>query len=249
MNYTPKVKYSLSQKSINNYIIRHKQCQQINDKYYIISINPYVNDLLKSYLPISTEVNSLGDGIYIYIVLGFDDDEPSLYIIKTLTMYEFGTKHQQLVHRIACENNVCKKYKLFYAGELMKHGDNVLFNFYSGTFDMKNKILKKTKHYDVQFMEELIHRNASHVTVEFTDDPIITEDKFILTYEDLQLFKSFGASIFEFDSLEECKNYKDYFNVNPSYNPNERSKLMQKMLTVSNAYGGKKTKKHKKYFK
>ena len=107
--YTPEPKYSMTHSNINN------QCGKINDKYYLIEINPYTNELLTSSLPIFTNINELENGIYIYVVLGFDVlDVPQIYLLKTLNLYELGTKHQQLIHRISYINNKCKKFKLYY---------------------------------------------------------------------------------------------------------------------------------------
>lgn len=234
--YTPIAKYSLRKEDINNYVIRHKQCRQLGDNYYIVSINPYVNELLKTSLPIITIGDTLDDGIYIYIVLGLGKEPPVLYMIKTLTMYEFGTKHQQLVHRIACTKNKCKKYNIYYAGELIKLENNISFNFYSGTFKMEN-----INQHDIEFITELISSFEPGLNINFINEPIITDDNLILTDNDLQMFNSFGAIVYKFDNLDECMSYVDYFNVSASYPPPTKKlpRLKCKM------YGGKKTKKQK----
>ena len=78
--YKPTSKYSLTKKSIDdNYYIQHTQCNEINGKYYIININPYTNELLQESLPLITDVNDLKNGIYTFIVLGFDDEETQIY--------------------------------------------------------------------------------------------------------------------------------------------------------------------------
>jgi hypothetical protein len=245
--YTPEPKYSMTHSNINNFRINHNQCGKINDKYYLIEINPYTNELLTSSLPIFTNINELDNGIYIYVVLGFDvlefddNDVPQIYLLKTLNLYELGTKHQQLIHRISCINNKCKKFKLYYAGELKKTDDTILFNFYSGTFKMETKIKKKHLPNDVEYMSQLLN---SELPVEFIQTPLITSDAFTLTEYDLDLYKSMGATIHEFEDKELCRNYSKYFYTNPKQKIPE--KIQQKLATESILYGGKTKRRHKK---
>jgi len=111
----------------------------------------------------------------------------------------------ELIHRIVCENNVCKKYNLYYAGELIKQDSHITFNFYSGTFKMEAKIKKRELPMDIQYVSKMLNENNTYI-VDFSDTPIITSESLIFT-DDLQLFKSFGASIYEFDNKEKCKKY------------------------------------------
>jgi hypothetical protein len=62
-------------------------------------------------------------------------------------MYEFGTKHHQILYRMAIrdehlDNSYNKiEYKLYSAGEILCINKNtLLFNFYSGTYKMKKYI-------------------------------------------------------------------------------------------------------------
>lgn len=68
--YMPDPKYSLTKNRIDNYVIFHNQCQMLNDKYYLVYLNPYENAQLDSSLPIYNNVNELDDGIY--MVAKFD---------------------------------------------------------------------------------------------------------------------------------------------------------------------------------
>jgi hypothetical protein len=249
MDYIPQSKYSLTKNSINKYSIFHNQCQLLNDKYYLVYLNPYENENLNSSLPIYNNVNELNDGIYIFVILGFNENPPSVFFLKTFTLYEIGTKHHQLIHRIVCENNVCKKYNLYYAGELIKQGSHITFNFYSGTFKMETKIKKKELPMDIQYVSQMLNENNTHI-VDFSDTPIITSESVIFTEDDLQLFKSLGASIYEFDNKEKCKKYLTYFGVSPLKQTSFPPKLYEKIMTDSKKYGGKyrylqKTKKRK----
>jgi hypothetical protein len=242
--YLPESKYSMTHLNINKYRINHKQCGKLNDKYYLIEINPYTNELLKSSLPIYSEIKELIDGIYIYVVLGFDDEAPQIYLLKTLNLYELGTKHQQLIYRISCDNNSCKKFKLYYAGELQKIDNNIFFNFYSGTFKMETKIKKKLIQLDIDYMVELLNKDNDNLPI-YKEEPFITSDAFILTEEDLDLYKSMGANVYEFENEESCKNYSQYFYTNPTQNI--KVGLKKRLASESKLYGGliKKTKRKK----
>ena len=126
--YQPKP-FNLTKKGVNdNYTIYHRQCQEVNGKYYLIIINPYTNVHLLS-LPITTNINELDNGLYVYVMLSLNNEEPIMYYIKTNTISEFGTKHHQLIHRISCQNDTCKKYKLYYAGEIEKNNNQVSLIF------------------------------------------------------------------------------------------------------------------------
>lgn len=233
--YFPEPAYNLTTNSINSYRILHRQCRELNGKYYIIDINPYKNKQLHSLLPIITNLNELEDGVYVYVLLSLDNSPPEIYLIKTYTSFEIGTKHQQLTHRIACSNNVCKKYKLYYAGELNKTGNEIKFNFYSGTFKMESKIKKNTLPKDIEFMKEYLSNNySSNESIEFMDEPIITKENIVFTERDLHELKGLGATIYEFDDKETCKKYYPLMVVSANNNTKKRINLTEN----TRLYGG-----------
>lgn len=236
ISYKPSAKYSLTKGAIDDYYILHSQCQEINGKYYIISMNPYTNELLKASLPIITDVKKLKNGVYTYVVLGFDEGAPQIYMLKTLNLYELGTKHHQLVHRISCDvNEHCKKYKLYYAGEIYKQNKNISFNFYSGTFKMEQKMKKKTLPQDIEYMKQF------SPDLQFVDEPLITTENIQLTRQDLDFYKKMGAKIYEFDDQDVCQLFSKKFIVNPRLND---AKYLEKMvIEKGRAYGGSRHKK------
>jgi len=194
--YTPTPVYKLTRNNINAYILTHHQCQQLNDKYYIVGINPYTNQQLHLTLPIITNLHGLDDGFYIYVLLSLDNGEPSMYFIKTYTSYEIGTKHQQLIYRIACNNQTCKKYNLYYAGELQKRGNEIKFNFYSGTFKMATKLKKTKLPQDIEYMKQHILSLCDEgIYIQFMDEPIITSENILFTQKDLDDLKHLGANV------------------------------------------------------
>lgn len=258
--YTPSPAYNLSMGRLNTYSLQHHQCQELNEKYYLVLIDPYNNENLHNSLPIVTNLNELENGLYIYVLLSLDDNPPTIYCIKTYNLYELGTKHQQLIHRIACSNGECKKYVLYYAGELEKTQSSIIFNFYSGTFKMETKLKKRTIPNDIDFMRTNIIsllENPS-LSVEYIDAPLITSNRteLQLTQTDLDFFKSLGAIIYVFDNKEKCKQYLLSAAVSPSKTKYELpSKMQIKITNDATLYGGKKSnkrvksKKTKKYLK
>lgn len=247
--YTPDPAYKLSHSSINNYQINHNQCHSLNEKYYLIMIDPYTNEALKETLPIITNMTELDNGLYIYVMLSFDNEPPVMYCMRTYTLFEIGTKHHQLIHRIACLNESCKRYLLYYAGELEKTDDLITFNFYSGTFNMQTKITKKKMSKDIEFVKTYMSSFLNDaLEVEFVDSPLITRDKLLFTYEDLDTLKRIGAIIYEFDDREICKQHARRVAVSPLFSTNQQ-KPDPNILRHSVLYGGKTKKRRVNKFK
>jgi len=237
--YTPTVKYSLTSKAINDYELNHNQCRNVGDKYYAIYINPYTNERLLSALPILTSISELDNGIYIFVVLSLDDAPPQIYFIKTLNTYEIGSKHQQLIQRLSCINNTCKKYKLYYAGEIQKRDGRIGFNFYSGTFKMETKVKQRTLPNDIEYMTEMLNATSTGYNIQFSDEPFITRDAFAdLTHADIDFYKSMGATVYEYDTRAECMAHLSYFSVHPSMAPMPGKFLHNILTTVAKPYGG-----------
>jgi hypothetical protein len=254
-NYIPTNTYRFNTRHIKSMIIKHPQCHMLNDKYYLVDFDSYCynirhpNKTCKNF-PIIINLNELDEGgIYVYVLLSFNDNEPIMYLIKTYTVYEFGTKHQQLIYRITCDNRGCKNYNLYYAGELQKKDNKIIFNFYSGTF-MKDKLNPETLTNDIEFMRNHISLLLFNPDIDiiFTDEPIITNENIIFTYDDLDQLKTLGAIVYEFDNKEDCKNHIKRTKV-IAETPRIAKPNKQILKTnTSRLYGGKmkKTKKRRK---
>lgn len=257
-DFIPISKYkSLTLKTLNkkNKYIINNQCLQIGDKYYLVQIDPYYNMLLHDINPILENPVDFDDGIYMYVILSLDGSLPILYAIKVLSLYEFGTKHQQLIQRIACNESSCKKIQLYYAGEIMKNNDNLTFNFFSGTYKMKKKINKKELPTAIMFTTNLINNVTNNkYNTQFIDKPLLTNDILPLTHNDLNKLKEIGATIIEFNNKNDCTDFfywskrADIKSIISNREHDLYSKIKdteQKYLQSSVYYGGKKTKKNK----
>jgi hypothetical protein len=160
------------------------------------------------------------------VLLSHDSNpEKFLYLIKTTSLFEFGTKHHQLVHRVMKRNPDWKRIHIYYSGELQcdSHGQ-LVFNFFSGTFDMKHQIKEKTMSNDVTYFTNLLREKVEvegsrHLeqTILFKKCPLITSELFPLKRDDLDRYKSFGAIIYEFQGEYMANQYKTYFGkISPS---------------------------------
>lgn len=214
-------------------IIRYNQCQQFGDKFYMVELNPYGNELLERLTPIVVDPDTIETGVYTFVVLSLGHEEvPKLYMMKTLNFYEIGTKHQQLINRIACIKKECVEYVIYYAGELFKTPkNNILFNFSSGTY-MKDKLHEEETPEGIEYITNTLHElTGSKYDIEFTKFPLITNQILPLTLEDIKLYLECGAIIREFSSKIECVSYKEFYNRNKHNLQNETiQKQMEELL-------------------
>ena len=216
-DFIPIPKYTLSKNRIekkSKYII-NPQCLAVNDRYYTVEMDPIHNERLNEIIPVLTNPHTLDDGIYTYVILSFEEHtQPAIYAVKTLNTYELGTKHHQLVHRvIACKSKdehdtSCKKFRLYYAGEMRKTDDTLLYNFYSGTFKMAKKIPKSEYHTATMFMDTLLHRTTNNkYTIQFVDHALFTADTLQVSQHDLELYRQVGAKVYGFPTKQQCNEY------------------------------------------
>ena len=250
----------LTREEIASQRFTHKQCAYIGDKYYSIKFNSGIN--LYEISPILTQDNVLDDGIYTWVILSLNKESPRMYFKKTLTSYEFGTKHQQILHSISCANGICNDYNLYYAGELLKKGNNIYFNLESGTYmkerlNPKKKTLGTIKASKINARDMINDRinKTGELTIEEVDKSFITHEGIPLTQNDLKIYSDLGAKIYEFNSAEKCAEF------NKRKNPPTLQELGGKIITKdtltrrvnggSNQYKkkGKKDRTNKKYKK
>jgi len=202
--------------------VTHKQCaymsnEYMSNDYYAIFFNSGVN--LSSTMPILDQDDNLEDGIYTWVILSLNDDDddvenkkPRMYLKKTLSSYEFGTKHQEILYHITCKHMQCEKYKLYYAGELLKTGNTIKFNLESGTY-MKDKLnpkkitmgtIKMSKITAGEMINERLNKTGE-LTIEEENDTFITHESIPLTENDLKIYNFFGAKIYKFNDEAKCK--------------------------------------------
>ena len=210
----------LTRDKIQGQWVTHKQCAYIGDDYYAIFFNSDVK--LSGLMPIIDEDNEVENGVYTWVILSLNNDEPRMYLKKTLSSYEFGTKHQEILYHITCKNSQCEKYKLYYAGELLKDDNTIKFNLESGTY-MKDKLnpkkktlgtIKMSKINAGDMINERLNKSGK-LTIEEVDETFITHEKIPLTLNDLQLYSFFGAKIYKFDNPNNCATFTKRGNAIP----------------------------------
>lgn len=215
--------------------IRHNQCKYIseNNIYYFIYLNnETLQQIYNELNPINLNElhdNELEDGYYSWIYISVDDNDPILYLSKLETPFEFGNKHIELANKIACNDDLCREYKLYYAGELYKDSSIIKFNFISGSF-----MADKTYASDVMKGSKLIGdifktKNTSIDNVMLKGLDIFSDFKFteqqlqeyISKYK-LHIFTGENAfinniketnnnSVLIFNDEDDCFNFMNYF--------------------------------------
>jgi len=235
----------LTREEIASQRFTHKQCAYIGDEYYSIKFNSGIN--LYEIAPILTQDNVLDDGIYTWVILSLNKESPRMYFKKTLTSYEFGTKHQQILHSISCANGICNDYNLYYAGELLKKGNNIYFNLESGTYmkerlNPKKKTLGTIKASKINARDMINDRinKTGELTIEEVDKSFITHEGIPLTPNDLKIYSDLGAKIYKFNSAKNCADF------NKRKNPPTLQELGGERVELSSLRSGGKRKSTKR---
>lgn len=245
----PLEKIRLSSNMITNlynriYNIQGFSCASLYDadydagKYYYIHIDPYDNlDKTINYIsevsPLISNPFSLDSGCYYNYVItsitGIDKktnnkvmiSKPELSATKVINMYEFGTKHQQLMFRMLCRdkglfNELSNRYKkieyiLYVSGEIMcKNNNTIIFNFFSGTYKMKRHISLRRSKYEQAYIVYLLNIFApSYINIEFQNNPLITNTVLPLNRKELSRLKRHNIPMFLFDTQNECNQMRN----------------------------------------
>ena len=130
---------------------------------------------------------------------------PQLYAAKTVNMYEFGTKHQQIMYRKA-RQDVAAEYKIYATGEIMCVNENtLLFNFISGTYKMKKHISARRTKYEQAYITYMMRNIAPKYTnILFQKEVLITDDVLPLTKRELSRLRRHNIPLFMFDTQNQC---------------------------------------------
>ena len=175
-----------------------------------------------------------------------------LYAVKVVNMFELGAKHHQIFYRMALKDEALfaelkKKYdkieyRLYAAGEIMCTSENTLiFNFYSGTYKMKQHISDKRAVYEEAFITHIMHDfSPKYTNIHFKYCPFITNDAVSLTKKELARLRKHNISLFLFDTPNQCNSMRNAVfrhkisNKNHPYLPPTYDEL-QEMYTCINA--------------
>ena len=203
-------------------------------KYYYIHIDPYdsspiTQSIIDEVSPLLINPIEFEPGaFYTYVVasiIGKDRNTNNtvslspiqLYATKTINMYEFGTKHQQILYRMAIRDEALFmelaksyhkiEYRLYVAGEIMCINKSALvFNFFSGTYKMKRHISDKRTKYEAAYIIYMIKQTAPNYTnIRFHKSPLITNEVLPLTKKELSRLRNHHISMVLFDTPYQCK--------------------------------------------
>lgn len=147
--------------------------------------------------------------------------ESQLYAVKVVNMFELGVKHHQIFHRMALKDEALFaelkvkydkiEYRLYAAGEIMCTSENTLiFNFYSGTYKMKQHISDKRAVYEEAFVTYMMHNfSPKYTNIHFNYCPFITNDTVPLTKKELARLRKHNISLFLFDTPNQCNSMRN----------------------------------------
>jgi len=224
-------------------------------KYYYIHINSYdaslnVKNLIDKVSPFLKNPSTFESGAYYtYMIVALSPScnemsnpkpkpKPELYVTKTANMFEFGTKHHQIMHRLAkhnkeeggvnnVNNNKNQEYIIYAAGEIMCENENTLhFNFISGTYHMKKCISDRRRKYEEAYITHMLKSIAPiYTNIIFQTKTLITEDTVPLTKQYLSILRQYNIPVFLYDTREQCNTMKyailrHYNNMNKNNDKN-----------------------------
>jgi hypothetical protein len=203
-------------------------------KYYYIHINSYdtssdVRNLIDKVSPLLKNPSTFESGsYYTYMIVALSpscNEMPNpkqkpklqLYVTKTENMFEFGTKHHQIMHRLAKHNeeeykmnkNKNQEFIIYAAGEIMCENENTLhFNFISGTY-MKRCISDRRRKYEEAYITHMMNYIAPiYTNIIFQTKVLITEDAVPLTKQYLSILRQYNIPVFMYNTREQCNMLK-----------------------------------------
>ena len=220
-------------------------------KYYYIHIDSYdtspkITNIINEVSPLLVNPAEFEPGAYytymVVDIVGTDRDTnktvvlshtraPELYATKTTNMYEFGTKHHQIMYRKANQDEelfaeLAKKYKkveyrIYAAGEIMCVNENrLIFNFISGTYKMKKHMTATRVEYEKAYFTYMIRNFApKYNTILYQRTALITEEVLPLTRQELSRLRRHNVLLFLFDQQEKCNRMRNVIMLRkPPYN-------------------------------
>ena len=210
-------------------------------KYYYIHIDAYdtsptTTDIINEVSPLLVNPTEFEIGAYYtYIVadiVGKDRETnktivlskpapvqgrvPQLYAAKTINMYEFGTKHQQIMYRKAIQDEALfmelsksyknVEYRIYASGEIMCVNEKTLiFNFISGTYKMKKHMTATRVKYEQVYFTYMMHKIAPKYTnILFQQLALITEEVLPLTRRELSRLRNRNVPFFMLNTQMKC---------------------------------------------
>ncbi len=224
-------------------------------KYYYIHINPYdtslnVKNLIDKVSPLLINPSTFESGsYYTYMIaspyLKSKKIKPQLYVTKTANMFEFGTKHHQIMYRLAkynkeeedrgANNSKNQEYVIYAAGEIMCENENTLhFNFISGTYHMKKCISNRRRKYEEAYITHMMKSIAPvYTNIIFQTKVLLTVNTVPLTKQYLSILRRYNIPVFLHDAREKCDEMK-YAILRHYNNRNNRNSNNSNSYSITN---------------
>ena len=170
---------------------------------------------------------------------------PQLYATKTINMYEFGTKHHQIIYRMAIQDKALfaelsktyknTEYRIYAAGEIMCVNENTLiFNFISGTYKMKKHMTANRIKYERAYFTYMARNMAPKYTnILFQQPALIKEDIMPLTKRELSRLRRHKVPLFLFDTSYQCYQMRNAIIQRKSASANTVEDLQEIYVRVS----------------
>jgi hypothetical protein len=213
-------------------------------KYYYIHIDAYATlpdtiRVIEEVSPILANPTKFDPGAYYTYVMasivGTDPETnkivvlsqsqsgvvPQLYATRAINMYEFGTKHHQIMYRKANQDQALFadlsksykniKYRLYAAGEIRCVNETTLiFNFLSGTYKMKRHITARRAKYEQAYIVYMMRIIAPEYTdIVFQQDALIMDATVPLTTQELSRLRRRDVPLFMLDTQNQCNYMKN----------------------------------------
>lgn len=210
-------------------------------KYYYIHINSYdtspsTTEIINEVSPLLVNPDEFESGAYytyvIAEIVGKDREtnktvvlsqagKPELYATKTINMYEFGTKHHQIMYRKAIQDEALftelektyknVQYRIYASGEIRCVNEKTLiFNFISGTYKMKKHMTATRVEYEKVYFTYMMNNIApKYSTILFQPLAMITEDVLPLTRQELSRLRHHNVPLFLFNTQIKCNQMRN----------------------------------------
>lgn len=198
-----------------------------NGKYYYIEIKTLDVKKLYTYQPVrkNEKILKSTDGIYSYIIASTEKEKQKnivhIYAVRTLSIHEINTKHTHLIKRvnqILLNKNREEIRYLYYAGELLKKGDTIKFNFMSGSYMIEYVPLIKTNtdvannKLHIEFVKGVFYKYGM-INADIILHGLIEKKYINLSERDIDQLVSYGAEVYEYENQEDCKYREKYNNL------------------------------------
>lgn len=247
--------------------IANNQCWKMDGKYYMVFLHIYKDcPLTNRFLELTTELlinpvarvgrseqseqtvksaDKLSEGIYTFMTCYDKYGEIMIFLMKAASVFEFGTKHIQMLARARRFLHIddLDSLKIWYTGEIIVdvYGQ-IWYNFMSGTFSMYKYTTPGTQLDQAKTLVETILKRLGHTSVSYTREVLLTSSNLPLKRSNLTFFQENGIRIFEFRTEPDCEKFNEEVQLIPVENSDEATvKAMDDAAVIANFHRAQNT--------